>query len=58
VESSVKATILKVEGNTIQRIDGLAEPSTSDLKIGEQIQFVRIGYVKKDQENTYIYTHD
>jgi glutamyl-tRNA synthetase len=58
VESSVKATILKAEGNTIQRIDGFAEPSTSDLKIGEQIQFVRIGYVKKDQENTYIYTHD
>ena len=58
VETSVKATILKAEGNTIQRIDGLAEPSTSDLKIGEQIQFVRIGYVKKDQENTYIYTHD
>jgi glutamyl-tRNA synthetase len=58
VESAVRASILKAEGNMLRRIDGYAEPSTRELRVGEQLQFVRVGYVKKDQGEVYLFTHD
>ena len=53
--NAVKARVLKADGTVVE---GLAEPSTSDLKAGEIVQFERFGYCRLDSPGEYWYAHN
>lgn len=52
--ASIECEVLKEDG-TVDK--GLAEDYTKSVKTGEIIQFERYGFVRKEKENEYIYTH-
>ncbi|ABL78217.1 glutamate--tRNA ligase [Thermofilum pendens] len=58
VESSVRGRVLKAAGTKIEEISGYGEPSLAELPPGEQVQFVRLGFVRVEGPETYIFTHD
>lgn len=43
--------------NSLEEIDVYTEPHYLKLKEGEEIQFVRFGYCRKDSQNQAIFTH-
>lgn len=43
--------------NSLEEIDVYTEPHYQELKEGEEIQFVRFGYCRKDSENQAIFSH-
>ncbi len=53
--NAVKARVLKADGAVIE---GLAEPSTGDLKVGDLVQFERFGYCRLDSPGEYWYAHN
>ena len=43
--------------NSLEEIDVYTEPHYQELKEGEEIQFVRFGYCRKDSQNQAIFSH-
>jgi len=43
--------------NSLEELDVYTEPHYLQLKEGEEIQFVRFGYCRKDSQNQAIFTH-
>ena len=43
--------------NSLEEIDVYTEPYYQELKEGEEIQFVRFGYCRKDSQNQAIFSH-
>jgi len=43
--------------NSLEELDVYTEPHYLELKEGEEIQFVRFGYCRKDSQNQAIFTH-
>ena len=43
--------------NSLEELDVYTEPHYLKLKEGEEIQFVRFGYCRKDSQNQAIFTH-
>lgn len=43
--------------NSLEELEGYTEPHYLQLKEGEEIQFVRFGYCRKDSQNQAIFTH-
>ncbi|QDI88637.1 glutamate--tRNA ligase [Candidatus Nitrosopumilus sp. SW] len=43
--------------NSLEELDVYTEPQYLQLKEGEEIQFVRFGYCRKDSQNQAIFTH-
>ena len=43
--------------NSLEELDVYTEPHYLKLKEGEEIQFVRFGYCRKDSQNQVIFTH-
>ena len=43
--------------DSLEELDVYTEPHYLQLKEGEEIQFVRFGYCRKDSQNQAIYTH-
>ncbi len=43
--------------NSLEEIEAYTEPHYLKLKEGEEIQFVRFGYCRKDSQNQAIFTH-
>jgi glutamyl-tRNA synthetase len=43
--------------NSLEELDVYTEPHYLQLKEGEEIQFVRYGYCRKDSQNQAIFTH-
>ncbi len=43
--------------NSLEEFDVFTEPHYLKLKEGEEIQFVRFGYCRKDSQNQAIFTH-
>jgi glutamyl-tRNA synthetase len=43
--------------NSLEELDAYTEPHYLKLKEGEEIQFVRFGYCRKDSQNQAIFTH-
>ncbi len=43
--------------DSLEEIDVYTEPQYLELKEGEEIQFVRFGYCRKDSQNQAIFTH-
>ena len=43
--------------NSLEELDVYTEPHYLQLKEGEEIQFVRFGYCRKDSQNRAIFTH-
>jgi len=44
--------------NSLEELDVYTEPHYLKLKEGEEIQFVRFGYCRKDSQNQAIFTHN
>jgi len=47
----------KFNENSLEELDAYTEPHYLKLKEGEEIQFVRFGYCRKDSQNQAIFTH-
>ena len=47
----------KFNENSLEEIEVYTEPEYLKLKEGEEIQFVRFGYCRKDSQNQAIFTH-
>ena len=47
----------KFNENSLEELDVYTEPHYLQLKEGEEIQFVRFGYCRKDSQNQAIFTH-
>jgi Glutamyl- and glutaminyl-tRNA synthetases len=47
----------KFNENSLEELDVYSEPHYLQLKEGEEIQFVRFGYCRKDSQNQAIFTH-
>ncbi len=47
----------KFNENSLEELDVYTEPHYLQLKDGEEIQFVRFGYCRKDSQNQAIFTH-
>ena len=43
--------------NSLEELEVYTEPQYLKLKEGEEIQFVRFGYCRKDSQNQAIFTH-
>jgi len=43
--------------DSLEELDAYTEPQYLQLKEGEEIQFVRFGYCRKDSQNQAIFTH-
>ena len=43
--------------NSLEELEVYTEPHYLELKEGEEIQFVRFGYCRKDSQNQAIFTH-
>jgi glutamyl-tRNA synthetase len=43
--------------DSLEELDVYTEPHYLQLKEGEEIQFVRFGYCRKDSQNQAIFTH-
>jgi glutamyl-tRNA synthetase len=43
--------------NSLEELEAYTEPHYLKLKEGEEIQFVRFGYCRKDSQNQAIFTH-
>ena len=43
--------------DSLEELDVHTEPHYLQLKEGEEIQFVRFGYCRKDSQNQAIFTH-
>jgi len=43
--------------DSLQELQAYTEPHYLELKEGEEIQFIRFGYCRKDSQNQAIYTH-
>ena len=43
--------------DSLEELDVYTEPQYLQLKEGEEIQFVRFGYCRKDSQNQAIFTH-
>ena len=43
--------------NSLEELEVYTEPHYLQLKDGEEIQFVRFGYCRKDSQNQAIFTH-
>ena len=43
--------------NSLEELEVYTEPYYLQLKEGEEIQFVRFGYCRKDSQNQAIFTH-
>ncbi|HET9009646.1 MAG TPA: glutamate--tRNA ligase [Nitrosarchaeum sp.] len=43
--------------DSLEELEGYTEPHYLQLKEGEEIQFVRFGYCRKDSQNQAIFTH-
>ncbi|HUU48944.1 MAG TPA: glutamate--tRNA ligase [Nitrosopumilaceae archaeon] len=47
----------KFNENSLEELEAYTEPHYLKLKEGEEIQFVRFGYCRKDSQNQAIFTH-
>ena len=47
----------KFDEESLEEIDVYTEPHYQELKEGEEIQFVRFGYCRKDSQNQAIFSH-
>jgi glutamyl-tRNA synthetase len=47
----------KFNENSLEELEVYTEPHYLKLKEGEEIQFVRFGYCRKDSQNQAIFTH-
>ncbi len=47
----------KFNEESLEELDVFTEPHYLQLKEGEEIQFVRFGYCRKDSQNQAIFTH-
>jgi len=47
----------KFNENSLEELEAYTEPHYLQLKDGEEIQFVRFGYCRKDSQNQAIFTH-
>ena len=47
----------KFNEDSIEELDAYCEPHYLQLKEGEEIQFIRFGYCRKDSQNQAIFTH-
>ncbi len=47
----------KFNENSLEELEVYTEPHYLELKDGEEIQFVRFGYCRKDSQNQAIFTH-
>ena len=54
-----KALFIEDEFNedSLEELDVYTEPQYLQLKEGEEIQFIRFGYCRKDSQNQSIFTH-
>ncbi len=57
-ETALHVRVVKAVGDEIVEEEGPAEPAVSKLKPGDQVQFLRYGFVKKEADRLFIYTHD
>lgn len=62
VEEAIPGVVLKAAGMKIEEIKGYGEPEIAKLPVGEQVQLVRVGFVKVEKREgegvVFIYTHD
>ena len=54
-ESSVDCSVFMPTGAIVS---GKAESAISKIPIGSVIQFIRFGFVKKEKEDFFIFTHE
>lgn len=47
----------KFNENSLEELEAYTEPYYLQLKEGEEIQFIRFGYCRKDSQNQVIFTH-
>jgi glutamyl-tRNA synthetase len=47
----------KFNEDSLEELDAYCEPHYLQLKEGEEIQFIRFGYCRKDSQNQAIFTH-
>ncbi len=58
----VNVRVVVPEGEGLRTVEGVAEPRVADLRIGDQVQFFRFGFVKLEEVSDggllFLYTHD
>jgi glutamyl-tRNA synthetase len=54
----VPITVKRPEGLKLIEDRGLAEQSITQVGVGEIVQFMRYGFVKKTGNNEFVYVHD
>ncbi len=60
VDKAVRVTVLRAKGDKLTETIGYSEPEIRKIRLGEQIQFIRFGFVKLEkngEEPLFIYTH-
>jgi glutamyl-tRNA synthetase len=61
-ESALPGVLLKASGTSLERVRGFGEPAMSQLRVGDQVQLMRVGFAKvervEEKSIVLVFTHD